>query len=358
MLITGGAGYIGSHLLIDLLQAGHDVVVLDDLSAGSVEAIARAEAVAGRQCWFEHGSVCDREALKRVLPGIDVVFHLAAFKHVGESVASPGRYFANNVGGMAALLDEMDALGVRRIIYSSSAAVYGSRAAMPLHEDTPLAPDSPYGVTKQLGEQMLAEMAAHRGWSAVSLRYFNPVGAHPSGMVGEALCKAASLVPRALQALIYEERPLTVFGSDYDTPDGTCQRDYVHVCDVARAHLVALDALTRPGHRVYNVGTGRPYSVREVLDACTEAAGRTVPHSDGERRPGDIPVAVADCHRFRRELGFDARHDLQDMVDSAWRWSSENPHALAAAGIGRGIREARDQAHAIRRGVFRMSRSA
>lgn len=346
MLITGGAGYIGTHLLIELLTAGHDVVVFDNLDGGSVQAIARAEAVAGRQCAFIHGDVRRPGDVRRALEGVDVVFHLAALKQVGESVEQPGRYFSNNVGGMSILLDEMDRVGVRRIVYSSSAAVYGSGAPMPLHEDAPLRPDSPYGVTKQLGEQMLAELAQHRGWSAVSLRYFNPVGAHPSGMVGEALCKAMSLVPRTLQALIYEGRPLTVFGSDYDTADGTCERDYVHVCDVARAHLVALGALTRPGDYVYNVGTGRPYSVREVIAACEKAAGRPVPHTDGARRPGDIPVAVADCTRFRSELGFEAHYDLQDMVDSAWGWSEQDPDALSTAGLGAGLGAARQWVHA------------
>jgi len=177
----------------------------------------------------------------------------------------------------------------------------------------------------------------------VSLRYFNPVGAHASGLVGEPLCKAASLVPRALQALVFKDRPLTVFGTDYDTPDGTCQRDYVHVCDVARAHLVAMGALDTPGHHVFNVGTGRPYSVREVIQACARAAGRPVPHSDGDRRPGDIPVAMADCSRFENAWGFKARYDLQDMVDSAWAWSSSEPDALVASGIGRGIGEARQR---------------
>ena len=358
VLITGGAGFIGSHLLIDLLQAGHDVVVLDDLSGGSVEAVARAEQVAGRRCWFEQGSVADPVVVRRVLPSVDVVFHLAAFKHVGESVHSPGLYFANNVGGMAVLLEEMDRAGVRRIVYSSSAAVYGTGTGEPLREDTPLCPDSPYGTTKQLGEQMLADMARHRRWSAVSLRYFNPVGAHPSGVVGEALSKAGSLVPRCLQALLDPERPLTVFGTDYDTPDGTCQRDYVHVCDVSRAHLVAARALSRPGHHVYNVGTGRPYSVREVLAACARAAGRPVPHADGDRRPGDIPVAVADCSRFRDELGFEARHDLQAMVDSAWRWSSGDPEALSGKGPQLSIVGARRQVAETHAGLRSYSRSA
>jgi UDP-glucose 4-epimerase len=358
MLLTGGAGYIGSHLLIDLLQAGHDVVVLDDLSGSSIEAIARAETIAGRRCRFVEGSLLDANVVRRALEGVDVVFHLAAFKRVDESVAEPGRYFANNVGGMSVLLGTMEQMGIRRIVFSSSAAVYGSQDTMPLHEDLPLRPDSPYGLTKQLGEQMLDEMATHKGWAAVSLRYFNPVGAHPSGLVGEALCKAMSLVPRTLQAVLYPHRPLTIFGTDYDTPDGTCQRDYVHVCDVARAHLVAIEALALPGHHIYNVGTGRPYSVREVIDACGIASGRLVPHAEGARRPGDIPVAVAACDRFRYEHGFVARYDLQDMVNAAWHWSSRNPDSLSHTGPGRGIRAARDWALAELSPPYQLSRSA
>ena len=218
VLLTGGAGYIGTHLLVQLLQDGHDVVVLDDLSSGSAEALARAESVAGRPCRFVLGSIRQPDKIRQALRGVDVVFHLAALKQVSESVQRPGRYFAVNVGGMACLLDGMERQGVRRIVFSSSAAVYGLQAEMPLCETAELRPASPYGMTKQVGEQMLAQMATHCGWSAVSLRYFNPVGAHPSGVLGEPLNKAASLVPRALRALLYDDQPLTVFGSDTPPP--------------------------------------------------------------------------------------------------------------------------------------------
>ncbi|HCH63158.1 MAG: UDP-glucose 4-epimerase GalE [Deltaproteobacteria bacterium] len=322
VLVTGGCGYIGSHLVIELLSEGFDVVVLDDLSTGQFDALARAELVAGRACRLVRGSVCDPAAVYEALDGVEVVCHLAAHKNVAASGRHPGRYFSNNVGGMSVLLEQMERRGTRRIINSSSAAVYGTRAVMPLQEDAPLKPDSPYGVTKLIGEQMLQQMAEHHDWSAVSLRYFNPAGAHPSGFIGEPMRNADSLVARALRALLDPSRPLTIYGSDYDTADGTCRRDFIHVADLTRAHRIAMSALKRPGHHVYNVGTGRSHSVREIVAECGAAAGRPVPQREGTRRPGDIPVAVADVGRFRSEHGFVARRGLCEMVSSAWDWAS------------------------------------
>ncbi|RME21498.1 MAG: UDP-glucose 4-epimerase GalE [Deltaproteobacteria bacterium] len=324
-LITGGAGYIGSHLLLTLLEAGHDVVVVDDFSNGHAEAVRRAQALAGRRCDLHEADIADEARMRKALEGVDVVFHLAAFKSVDESVARPARYFRNNLGGLAALIHAMEAQGVRRIVYSSTAAVYSPTAEIPLAEDAPTAPASPYGWTKLQGESMLETMARHAGWSAVSLRYFNPVGAHPSGRIGEHGRKPANLFPRVLMALTGDLPAVTIFGTDYDTDDGTCLRDYIHVCDLARAHVLALAAIERPGHAVYNVGTGRPYSVREVIAACGRAAGRPVPVVEGPRRAGDMPVCVADPRRFREATGFAAEHDLDDMVASAWRWWRGNP---------------------------------
>ncbi len=324
-LVTGGAGYIGSHLLLELLSEGHEAVVVDDFSNGHPQALRRVEELAGQRCDLFEGDVADRGLLRRALAGVDVVFHLAAFKSVDESVARPARYFRNNLGGMAALLDVMDECGVHRIVYSSTAAVYSASAAMPLAEGAPTVPASPYGWTKLQGEGMLATLADRSGWSAVSLRYFNPVGAHPTGRIGENSRKPANLVPRVLMALSGDLPALTIFGTDYDTPDGTCLRDYIHVSDLARAHILALSALEPPGHHVFNVGTGRPYSVREVVEACARAAGRRVPAVEGPRRPGDMPVCVADPRRFLDELGFSAEHDLDAMVASAWRWWRQNP---------------------------------
>lgn len=325
VLVTGGAGYIGSHLVLELLLAGHEVVVVDDLSNGHPQALVRVAELAGRPATLVQGDVADVSLMNQALRCVEVVFHLAAFKAVGESMAAPERYFRNNLGGLAGLLQAMRQAGVARIVYSSTAAVYAPHAPMPLREDSLVEPDSPYGWTKAQGEQMLSWMARRHGWSAVSLRYFNPVGAHASGRIGEDAAAPSNLVPRVLMALTGHLPALTVFGSDYDTPDGTCLRDYIHVGDLARAHLVAMAALERPGHRVYNVGTGRPHSVREVVAACARVAGRPVPLEEGARRAGDMPVAVADPSRFRQELGFQATRGLDEMVASAWRWWTENP---------------------------------
>ena len=325
ILISGAAGYIGSHVLIEVLKAGHAVVAVDDFSSGHREALRRAQALAGASCSIFEGDIGDPGLLRPALEGVDAVIHLAAFKKVGESMERPGVYFHNNVGAMTTLVNEMENAGVRRMIYSSSAAVYGSKAPMPLCETATPEPDSPYGLTKLQGEQVLEWMARGRGWAAVSLRYFNPVGAHPSGRIGEPIAHAASLVPCALRSLDDMGRPFTIFGTDYDTDDGTCLRDYIHVCDLASAHLQAIEAVSSPGHRAFNVGTGRPHSVREVLAACGRAVGRPVPVVEGARRPGDVPVAVADPRSFTEATGFAATRDLDEMVRSAWRWLRDNP---------------------------------
>lgn len=328
LLVTGGAGYIGSQLVFDLLAAGHDVVVVDDFSTGYLEALVRAQALAGRRCTVFRGDIADSRLVHRALRGVSAVLHLAAFKMVGESMDRPERYFHNNLGGMAALLEAMQDAGVSRLVYSSSAAVYGAQRTMPVHEDATLRPESPYGLSKAQGEQMLDWMVRCRQWSAVSLRYFNPVGAHPSGEIGQPFESASSLVPRALMAR--PDAPLAIFGTDYDTPDGTCLRDYIHIRDLSRAHLVALGALDDARHHTLNVGTGRSYSVREVLAACARATGREVPSVEAPRRAGDMPCAMADASRFRETMGFEARLGLDAMVESAWRWFSRNPQGYAA----------------------------
>ncbi len=331
LLVTGGAGYIGAQLVHDLLVAGYQVVVVDDFSTGHPEALYRVHALTGRQSEVFRGDISDGRLLSRALAGVDAVLHLAAYKMVGESMVEPERYFRNNLGGMAQLLESMHVAGVSRIVYSSSAAVYGSQAdpQRPIDEDAPLRPENPYGFTKAQGEQMLEWMAWCRQWSAISLRYFNPVGAHPSGRIGQPQDGAASLVPRALQAILKEDARLQVFGTDYATPDGTGLRDYIHVVDLSRAHLAALGALldtpVSRGHQIFNVGTGRPHSVREVLAACQRATGIRVPCDEAPRRPGDVACAVADPTRLRRELGFEATLGLDAMVTSAWEWCRGNP---------------------------------
>lgn len=329
-LVTGGAGYIGSHLVLELLDAGHQVVVVDDLSSGHVQALQRVQELSGHSLRLLRGDVGDVDLMVSALADVDAVFHLAADKAVGESVRRPGRYFRNNLGGMAGLLEAMEQVGVSRIVYSSTAAVYSPSAPMPLSEQSLVAPASPYGLTKIQGEQMLHWMAQSHGWAAVSLRYFNPVGAHASARIGESNRAPSNLVPRVLMAITGDLPGLTIFGTDYDTPDGTCLRDYVHVCDLAAAHLVALEALEQPGHRVYNLGTGSPHSVREVIDACQAASGRPVPVQLGPRREGDMPVAVADASRFQRDFGFRAQRSLDDMVASAWAWWQAQPQGYGA----------------------------
>ncbi len=323
VLVTGGAGYIGSHLVVALLGAGHDVVVLDNLVTGYAEAVVRAQELGGRPVRFVHGDVGDASAVGDALDGVGAVLHLAAGKMVGQSMEIPEYYFRNNLAGMAVLLEGMVAAGVRSIVYSSSAAVYGGQDVVPIPETAPRRPDSPYGMTKAHGEDLLDWMASRRGWSAISLRYFNPVGAHASGRIGEAFESAQSLVPRALMAL--RGGPiLRVFGDAHPTPDGTCQRDYIHIDDLTRAHLVALRAIEAPGHVVYNVGTGRPHSVREVIASCGRVVGRPVPFVDAPPRPGDPAVSLADPSKMARELGYRAERSLDDMVASAWRWLEQN----------------------------------
>lgn len=325
-LVTGGAGYIGSHVVLHLLEAGHEVVVLDDFRTGHPEALRRVQELTGRPTLLVRGDVADARVVARAAAGVDVVFHLAASKAVGESMVRPEAYFQNNLAGMTGLLEGMVRAGVKRVVFSSSAAVYGSHARIPISEDSALRPDSPYGLSKAQGEQMLAWMARSRGWSAVSLRYFNPVGAHASGRIGEHAPHPTGLVPRVLAALLGQRPGFTVFGTDYDTPDGTCIRDLVSVEDLARAHLAALPLLREPGHAAYNVGTGLGHSVLEVVEAAQELTGIDLPVMTGPRREGDMPVAVADPRRFREATGFEARDGLLDMIASAWRWVRANPH--------------------------------
>ncbi len=329
LLVTGGAGYIGSHLVLDLLLAGHDVVVVDDLSTGHHLALTRVAELAGRGCRFVHADIADVATVASALDGVDAVFHLAAFKLVTESMVAPERYFRNNVAGTAALLEAMVRAGVTRLVYSSSAAVYGPQPDAPISEDAQLNPESPYGVSKAQGETMLSWMCARRGWAATSLRYFNPVGTHHSGRIGQPQRDAAALAPRVLNALQHADQPLTVYGTDWPTPDGTCLRDYIHIADLNRAHLLALQVLLPGQHGIFNVGSGRPHSVREVLASCRRVTGREVPTTDGPRRDGDMARSTADASRFHAATGFIATGTLDDMLASAWTWAAHNPAGYA-----------------------------
>ncbi|THF61379.1 UDP-glucose 4-epimerase GalE [Pseudothauera rhizosphaerae] len=331
VLVTGGAGYIGSHTCLALLQAGYEVVVVDNLSNAKRESLRRVEALAGRAlAAFHVADIRDRNALGAVFGAHEVaaVVHFAGLKAVGESVQNPGLYYDNNVCGTVALLDVMEASGVRAIVFSSSATVYGDPARVPIGEEAPLAPTNPYGRTKQFIEAILADQAAaDRRWRAVCLRYFNPVGAHESGRIGEDPAGVPNnLMPYVAQVAVGRLPELQVFGGDYPTPDGTGVRDYIHVMDLAEGHVRALERLDAlPGLTTVNLGTGRGYSVLEMISAFERASGRPVPHRVVERRPGDVAACWADPQRAAELLGWRAERGLETMCEDAWRWQSANP---------------------------------
>lgn len=331
VLLTGGAGYIGSHTAVELLGAGWDVVVIDDFSNSSPVALERvAELVPeGRLRWHQ-GDVCDTAALTRILAdeGVGAVVHFAGLKAVGESVAEPLRYYTVNVTGSVSLVHAMEAAGVRQLVFSSSATVYGDPdpGQLPLVESAPLGATNPYGRTKLMTEQVLTDVAASdERWDVTLLRYFNPVGAHPSGRLGEDPDGVPNnLMPFVMQVAAGRLPKIRVFGDDYATPDGTGVRDYIHVVDLAAGHRAALEA-PRPGCRAINLGTGRGHSVLEVLAAASRAVGRELPYEIVERRPGDVSATWADVSRAERELGWQAERDLDAMATDHWRWQSRNP---------------------------------
>jgi len=332
VLVTGGAGFIGSHACVELLTAGWDVTVVDDLSNSSAEALRRVQELAGRSLRFIKGDVLDDAVLKQAFGDGDcsAVIHFAAKKAVGESCADPLGYYRTNVGGTISLLRAMRRQGVRRLVFSSSATVYGDPApeACPLAEDAPLAASNPYGQTKLFVEQMLRDLAASEsGWHILSLRYFNPAGAHPSGRIGEdPRGVPENLLPSAMQVAVGRLPELRVFGTDYPTRDGTAIRDYLHVVDVATGHLRALDHLPSiAGCAEYNLGTGRGATVFEVIDAVRRASGREIPTVLEGRRPGDATAVWADPALAERDLDWKAERDLDEVCADAWRWQSENP---------------------------------
>lgn len=334
VLVTGGAGYIGSHTALDLLLAGHEVAVIDNLCTGHAEALRRVEALAGRSVPLLRVDLRDAAALSAAVGSwpADACVHFAALKAVGDSVSQPLDYYENNVGGMVNLLRALDAAGVRDLVFSSSAAVYGPPAALPLTEAAPAAPASPYGRTKRVCEQILEDLAAaDPRWRITALRYFNPIGAHASGWIGEdpgAL--PTNLLPYVARVADGRLPELVVHGDDYDTPDGTGVRDYVHVVDLARGHLAALDRLVT-GCATYNLGTGRGTSVLEVVRAFERASGRAVPLRVGPRRPGDVAACWADPSRAEAALGWRAELDLDAMCADHWRWQRNNPGGYPAA---------------------------
>ena len=336
-LVTGGAGYIGSHTCVELLGAGQDVVVVDDLSNASYEAVRRIEELGGKRlAAFVEGDVRDGAVLARIFAEHEVaaVIHFAAKKAVGESVSQPLAYYDNNLQGLLSVLQAMDAAGCRRMVFSSSATVYGDPASVPIREDFPTTATNPYGWTKLMGEQILRDLAASDArWNVVLLRYFNPVGAHASGRIGEDPDGLPNnLMPFVSQVAVGRLPRLRVFGDDYPTPDGTGVRDYIHVVDLALGHPRALERIGElPGVTTLNLGTGRGYSVLEMVRAFEAASGRPVPFDIVARRPGDIAACWADPAHAERVLGWRAQRDLQAMCEDAWRWQSGNPRGYASA---------------------------
>lgn len=330
VLVTGGAGYIGSHTCVLLLEAGYDVVVLDNLSNSKLEAVNRIRSITGRDLKFVKGDIMDSELLDSIFKGCDIdsVIHFAGLKAVGESVAKPLLYYRNNIAGSVTLFETMARNNVKNIVFSSSATVYGVSDRMPISEDAPLGPINPYGRTKYMIEEILRDVhASDDSWNVILLRYFNPVGAHPSGMIGEDPNGIPNnLMPYISQVAVGKLKEVNVFGNDYPTPDGTGIRDYIHVMDLADGHLKALEKLKdAPGAVAYNLGTGRGTSVFEMINAFSRAVGREIPYRVTARRPGDAAVCYADPSKAKRELGWEARRDIFDMCRDSWNWQSRNP---------------------------------
>ncbi len=335
VLLTGATGYIASHTWLALLAAGFDVIGVDDFSNSSPVVLQRLHELSGRVPQFERASVCDTAGMQALFSRhrIDATVHFAAFKAVGESTQKPLAYYANNLGGLFTVCQAMQQHGVRRLVFSSSATVYGDPASLPITEAAPLSATNPYGQTKLIGETILRDLgAADPSWQTACLRYFNPVGAHESGRIGEdPRGTPNNLMPYVAQVAVGRREFLQVFGDDYPTPDGTGVRDYIHVVDLAEGHVAALRRLfDRSGSLTVNLGTGRGHSVLEVVRAYAAASGRAVPYRIVPRRPGDVAACYADPSLAERELGWRAAHGLQRMCEDSWRWQSLNPQGFEA----------------------------
>jgi UDP-glucose 4-epimerase len=335
VLVTGGAGYIGSHACIALLEAGYEVVAYDNLCNASAEAIARVAEITGKPLALVEGDVRDPTALDALFAGraIDAVMHFAGLKAVGESVDQPLAYYDNNVHGTLVLLDAMDRAGVNTFVFSSSATVYGDPASVPIREDFPTGATNPYGRSKLMVEEILADwQLARPDWRVARLRYFNPVGAHPSGRIGEDPSGIPNnLVPFIAQVAVGRRERVAVFGNDYPTPDGTGVRDYIHVLDLAEGHVATLQHLSKaPGLVTVNLGTGRGASVLEMIHAFEAASGRRIPFEVVARRPGDVAECWADPSLAQSLLGWRAGRSLEDMCADAWRWQSANPEGYGS----------------------------
>ena len=338
VLVTGGTGYIGSHTCVELMQSGHEVVVYDSLCNSHTAVIERLARIVGRPPEFVQGDVRDPVALRAVFAGhrFDAVIHFAGLKAVGESVEKPLEYYDNNVQGALVLGRAMANAGVGTLVFSSSATVYGNTSSVPIREDAALGPTNPYGHSKLMVERILQDLAASNPafWRIALLRYFNPVGAHPSGLIGEDPQGIPNnLMPNIAQVAVGVRKNVRVFGSDYPTRDGTGVRDYIHVVDLARGHLAALDTMKREGRGfTVNLGTGRGISVLEAVRAFERASGRPIPYERAGRRPGDVAECYADPSLAEKILGWKASLTLEDMCLDAWRWQSMNPHGYREEG--------------------------
>lgn len=331
ILVTGGAGYIGSHTCVELLNQGYQVVVVDNLCNSDVEALKRVEQITGKACRFYELDLRDKEALKKVFQqeSIDAVIHFAGLKAVGESVYKPLEYYDNNITGTLVLCEVMREFHVKNIVFSSSATVYGNPKTVPIKEDFPLSVTNPYGRTKLMLEEIFRDIyTADQEWNIILLRYFNPVGAHKSGLIGEDPKGIPNnLTPYITQVVVGKLKQVGVFGNDYDTPDGTGVRDYIHVSDLAEGHVKALLRLEdNPGVKEYNLGTGRGFSVLEMIKAFEKAAGKPIPYEIKDRRPGDIATCYADVSLSEKELHWKAVRGLDEMCEDALRWQKQNPN--------------------------------
>ena len=334
VLVTGGAGYIGSHTTIELIEAGHEVIIVDDFSNSNPVVIERIEELSGKKVKFYEIDITDKEKLEAVFKEnkIDSVIHFAAYKAVGESVEKPLEYYINNLTSTLVVLDLMREYGVKKFVFSSSATVYGDPVKNPILEDFDLSVTNPYGRTKLMIEDMLRDICkADKSLDVVILRYFNPVGAHKSGRIGEEPNGIPNnLMPYITKVAIGSLKELNVFGDDYPTHDGTGVRDYIHVVDLARGHVKALDKLSEnPGLVTYNLGTGNGYSVLDLVKAFSKVSNREIPYKIVERRAGDIAMCYADPSKAEKELGWKAEYGIDDMCQDSWRWQSQNPNGYS-----------------------------
>ena len=332
ILVTGGAGYIGSHTCVELLNAGYDVVVVDNLYNASPKALDRVKEITGKDLTFYEADIRDREALEAIFAkeNVDAVIHFAGLKAVGESVAKPLEYYENNIAGTVNLCFAMRKYNVKNIIFSSSATVYGDPAQIPITEECPKGTcTNPYGSTKWMLEQILVDLhTADPEWNVILLRYFNPIGAHKSGLIGEDPKGIPNnLLPYVAQVAIGKLECLGVFGDDYDTPDGTGVRDYIHVVDLAVGHVKAIEKLKdKEGVSVYNLGTGNGYSVLQVVHAFEKACGHPIKYQIKPRRAGDIATCYCDPQKAKKELGWEAQYNIEDMCADSWNWQKKNPN--------------------------------